>query len=87
MKYALLYAPSAERDARKLPGEVLDRLLPRLDALADDPRGPGTKALKGDRKGMRCLRVGDYRVTYRVDDGERTVEVVRMGHRESFYDR
>ena len=87
MRYRVELRPSALRDLRKLPAEARARLSPRIDALADDPRARGTKALKGQLKGMGRLRVGDYRVTFVVDDTQRTVEVLRAGHRGSLYGR
>jgi mRNA interferase RelE/StbE len=63
------------------------RLLRGIETLEENPRRFGTKLLKGELKGMRRLRVGDYRVTYVISDAAHTVEIMHIGHRESFYDR
>ena len=85
MSYTVTYRPSAARDLEKLPTSLQDRLLARIEALADAPRGPGTKPLKGPLRGLTRLRVGDYRVAYVIDDRAQTVDVLRIGHREAFY--
>ncbi|WP_434732642.1 type II toxin-antitoxin system RelE family toxin [Wolbachia endosymbiont of Zygogramma bicolorata] len=38
-------------------------------------------------KGRRRLRVGDYRVVYRVNQPERTVVITEIGHRDNIYKR
>ena len=43
------------------------------------------KEKKGKLKGLRSLRVGDYRALYVVDDGARVVEVLAVGPRENVY--
>ena len=44
-------------------------------------------AVKGDLRGLRRLRVGDYRVLYEVGDDELIVMVVRVVHRRDAYRR
>jgi mRNA interferase RelE/StbE len=52
--------------------------------LANDPRPPGCKKLKG-RDGYR-IRVGDYRIIYQIIDDVLVVNVVALGHRKDIYD-
>lgn len=33
------------------------------------------------------IRQGDYRIVYAVDDREKTVDVVKIGHRSEVYKR
>jgi len=49
-----------------------------------NPARPGAKALQGDGKRLR-IRVGDYRVIYRVEDDRLVVLVVKVGHRREVY--
>jgi len=53
--------------------------------LAEDPRPPAARALRG-RPGLR-VRVGDYRLVYTVVDDVLLVVVVTVGHRRDVYDR
>jgi len=67
----------------RLPNEVYDRLDGAILTLADNPRPPGCAKLKG-RDEWR-VRVGDYRIVYGIDDEQRVVEVVHIGHRRDVY--
>jgi mRNA-degrading endonuclease RelE of RelBE toxin-antitoxin system len=50
------------------------RILARIEELATDPRPVGCRKLQGG-SGLWRLRVGDYRVVYSVDDGQKLVDV------------
>lgn len=49
------------------------------------PKGD-TGSLKGRLSHLRKLRVGDWRVFFEQDDGQRVVRVVRVAHRSVAYD-
>ena len=55
-----------------------------ISALAHDPRPPGCVKLVGEKERWR-VRVGTWRVVYRVDDGVLLVEVVRVGPRSGVF--
>ena len=55
------------------------------ERLAIDPVGLG-KPLRYSLKGHRRLRVGDYRIVYRVDVEKRIVTVVVIKHRKEVYE-
>lgn len=84
MPYQVSILPAALRQLAKLPRIVQERIQRRIDALSADPRPRGTKALAG-RSGFYRLRVGNYRVIYKVRDEILTVSVVRVGHRREVY--
>lgn len=77
------FAALARRQLRKLPLDVADRLTRACFALAQDPRPPGCKKLKGE-PGYR-IRVGEYRIVYEIDDAIRVVLVQRAGPRKDIY--
>src|SRR3989338_7132253 len=58
--------PSGERDGNTLPKEVYQRCRKKILALASEPRPQGCQKLVGE-EGYR-IRVGDYRILYRIDD-------------------
>jgi len=64
---------------------VLARVFRKLEALAQNPRPPGCKKLKGYKDQWR-VRVGDWRVVYIVDDAGKSVSVTRIAHRREVYD-
>lgn len=82
--YRLLFTSAAERGLLALPKDVQRRIDQRLLALQDHPRPPGIKALKGNT-GIYRLRVGDYRVLYKVHDDQVVVVIVAVGHRREVY--
>lgn len=53
-------------------------------ALQDNP---GTKAEKLAAQDAYRIRVGDYRIVFRVDDRAREVLVTRVKHRRDVYRR
>jgi mRNA interferase RelE/StbE len=77
--YSVVVKRSAERELRAVPQRDLGRVVTRIRRLADDPRPPGSEKLSGEDRYR--LRQGDYRVVYAVDDEQRLVEIVRIGHR------
>lgn len=54
--------------------------------LMTDPLRFG-KPLRFSLANLRSLRVGDYRVLYRIEANERMVSVVAIGHRRDIYER
>lgn len=45
------------------------------------------KPLSHSWRGHRSLRVGDYRVIYRIDGEKKRVYIVNIGHRRNIYDQ
>jgi mRNA interferase RelE/StbE len=81
--YSVVVKRSAERELRAIPRPDLGRVVTRIRRLADDPRPPGSERLSGEDRYR--IRQGDYRVVYAIDDEQRIVEVVRIGHRRDVY--
>lgn len=52
--------------------------------LADNPRPAAARALVGAPGRLR-IRVGDWRIIYRVEDARLVVLVVEVGHRREVY--
>ena len=75
--------PAAVRQLRKLDPHVAPRVRGAIELLAVDPRPPASRPLRG-RPGFR-VRVGDYRVIYRIEDDVLLVVVLRLGHRRDVY--
>ena len=84
MMYEVRFSPRAQRDLRSLTAQAVQRLLPRIEALASEPRPQGAKKLSGDKNVWRIL-IGNYRAVYTVDDGILVVYVRRIGDRKDIY--
>ncbi len=81
--YKLVIKKSADRELRAIPQRDLRRIVNRIQGLAQEPWPPGNEKLSGQERYR--LRQGDYRIVYSVDDENRTVEVVKIGHRREVY--
>ena len=84
MAYTVLLLPAAEREWRKLPPGVRPRVNDALVRLERDPRPRGVAKLAGSRDRWR-LRVGDYRIIFRIDDAAQEILILRIAHRREAY--
>lgn len=82
--YGIEFAPSADRQFRKLDAETRRRLTPVIDALAHDPRPQGSKRLSTSEHLYR-VRCGAYRIVYAIEDDRLVVLVVTLGRRRDVY--
>jgi len=86
MRFRIRPHRQALRDISGLPTQIQVRISRRIDELADTPRPPDSRQLKGRLGFLRRLRVGNYRVAFSVDDEAAEVIIWRVGHRDKFYD-
>lgn len=84
-RYRVELRPAAVRSLRQLDPAIRPRIQGAIELLAEDPRPPGARPLKG-RPGHR-VRVGDYRILYIIQDHVLLVVVMTLGHRREVYDR
>ena len=82
--YTLLLTASAEKDLRKLPRSILERIHAKILTLRNDPRPAGVTKLSGNLEGWR-VRVGDYRIVYQINDAAQTITLARVRHRREVY--
>ena len=86
-RYRIEYLDSVvEEDIPRLPKTartVIQRAIE--ERLTVDPIGLG-KPLRFSLNGHRRLRVGDYRIVYRIDFDERIVTIVIIKHRKEVYE-
>ena len=81
--YRILFKQSVAKDLRSIPKKDVQRVLRRIDSLADEPRPVGVEKLSGDEKYR--IRQGNYRILYAIDDDVITVTIVKVGHRRDVY--
>lgn len=75
---------SAAREIEGLPPPIRRRVTRTIGTLADEPRPHGVVLLTGSDRIWR-LRVGDYRILYRIHDDLVLVVIVRVRHRKDAY--
>jgi len=85
VRYTVEVTDAALRTLTRLPKRVRTRLWQRIRSLAEDPRPAGCKALHGGLKGSHRVRVGNYRIIYRIEDERLVVVVVEVGTRGDVY--
>ena len=83
MTYRVEATRSAVKALRRVNPADTARLRGAIAMLAEDPRPPASRPLRG-RDGWR-LRVGDYRVLYTIRDDVLLIVVVTVAHRRSAY--
>ena len=85
--YTILYdLGTKKKDIQKIPPAIREVIKLAIEKkLTTDPLKFG-KPLKYSLKGYRRLRVGDYRVIYRVEEDKVIVVIVDIDHRKDIYD-
>ena len=79
--YEVYLERAAERDLRRLSAQSFHRVVPRIRALAENPRPPGCRKLAGSQDDWR-IRIGDCRLVYQIDEGLLVTQMVRGGAAE-----
>ena len=83
-RYSISLDDRVIKEIRRIPAKDAKRIYAAIHDLAENPFPPGACKLT-NRPGWR-IRIGDYRVLYKVESGQLTVFVFRAGHRREVYD-
>ena len=83
--YAIAWTAPARRALSRLPEKAATAAAEFVyGSLAASPYRVG-KPLKLGLTGLHSARRGDYRVIYRIDDKNHTIDVVAIEHRSDVY--
>jgi len=82
MVYEVRFTDAAHEDLEKLDKTISERILDKLEVVANDPFS-FVKKLKGCD--FYRLRVGDYRVIMSIENRRMIIFVVEVGHRSTVY--
>ena len=83
--YRVLLKRSAAREIDALPSKKdRQRVVRRIEALAQAPRPHGSEKLAGQVDRYR-IRQGRYRIVYSIEDKAATVIVFKVAHRKEVY--
>jgi mRNA interferase RelE/StbE len=85
--YQIRIIESAAKELRKIDPVWKKRIIQKLEILAEEPSrlSPNIKQLKGEYHDFQRLRVGDYRVIYKILEAEIVILVIRIAHRREVY--
>jgi mRNA interferase RelE/StbE len=84
MSYSIIIAKSVQKQIKQLPDSVAQRVIQKIQGLAQEPRPVGCVKLKGYDHQYR-VRVGDYRIRYEINDTELIVKLLQCKHRRDVY--
>lgn len=84
-KYEIVFKRSVFKDLKPVPKSDVKRILARINALAENPRGPACEKLSSQERYR--VRQGVYRIVYEIKDDRLIVTIVKIGHRGQVYDR
>ena len=82
-RYKLRFKRSVAKDLRSIPNKDVQRILKRIEQLADDPRGVGCSKLSGQQ--VYRVRAAVYRVVYEIIDDILLIQIIRVAHRARVY--
>ena len=82
-KYSIIFTKSSARELGGIPRKDVQRILRRTSELAVNPRPMGYEKLPGQP--LYRIRQGDYRIIYCIDDTNRIVDIIKIGHRREIY--
>ena len=85
--YRVNYLEEAIKELSHLDKPIQRIIKEKIDLLAKNPEvlKNNIKALKGEYSGKYRLRVGQYRIVYRLEHEVITIAIVRIGHRKEVY--
>jgi mRNA interferase RelE/StbE len=83
MEYDVFILRRAQKELASLPKANYERSRDAIATLSSNSRPAGCKKLSG-REGWR-IRSGDYRISYEIDDREKRIPVLHVGHRRDVY--
>ena len=83
MSYSIRIKKSAAKELARIPSADRVRVIRAIDHLKEHPHSGSS--LKGEYRGIRRIRVGDYRVLYEVSDEDLIILVIRVATREEAY--
>ena len=72
--YRIVLKKSFAKDLRPIPRKFVQRILKRIDGLAEDPRPDGAEKLSGE--GKYRIRQANYRNLNTIEDKIITVTIV-----------
>ena len=73
----------AQRALDRLPKTDFQAVIKAIKDLAQSPRPRGVEKVRST--GLWRIRQGDYRIIYFIEDNQKLVTVVRIGHRREIY--
>ncbi len=81
--YRLVVAAAARRKIKLIPREHQEAVVFALTEVRENPFAG--KALTRELTGRFSFRIGVYRLVYKVDQKDKVIQVINVGHRANVY--
>ncbi len=85
MAYRVIIKRTAVKDFRRLPKNVGNAVLEKIEGLKSNPFPPRHRKIVGAEYLYR-VRMGDYRIIYEVDTKKEIINVIYIRHRKDVYE-
>jgi len=86
MSYRVEVDSRAAKQIRTLEPRLRRRVLHEIENLRNDPRPRGCSKLKGRAQPAWRIRVGDYRILYRIHEDQHLVRIYGVLRRDEAYE-
>ena len=86
-KWSLDFTPEAETDLKKLDKKLRRRIIDKLDWLQANFNDIIPSTLGGIWQGYFKVRVGDWRVLYKIDWNKNLINIYLIDRRDKIYKR
>lgn len=84
MRYDVILPKPVQKQLNSLPDTIRRQVVERILRLSENPRPPGVKKFTGLNNEYR-IRIGDYRVRYKINDPSTQVVILHCKHRKDVY--
>ncbi len=84
MQYKLKWKRAATKEFKKLPKENQNKIINAVESLAQNPFSGNFRKMVNSKNSYR-IRVGSYRVIYKIFKRQLIIEIIRVRHRKDAY--
>jgi mRNA interferase RelE/StbE len=84
VQYQIEFNKTASKELLKISAQDRNRIAVKISNLAANPLPVGSKKLAGLNSYYR-IRIGNYRVIYKIENDRLVILVVAVGHRREVY--
>lgn len=84
--YSIQFLPAAAKELKALPRKAIIKIDKELLAVAENPYQHSSVTRLQGYKDLFRLRVGDYRIVFKLEKRHLLILVVKIGHRKEVYD-
>ena len=83
-EYKIEFLKTASKELAKLPRDIQKRIALKIDLLISDPYPNDAKKLKNGNGHFR-IRVGDYRIIYKIENENLIILIIKIAHWREVY--